>query len=260
VRPSSDEVWSMILLGKLPGLQQLRKFYRLLPGDKRCKNCHVPLTGFSAPLIRLFGRHAFHKNPQFCNWCMWLGQHYPGGTEIELSLLFVDVRGSTELAGTMSATAFGQLMNRFYHAATDVLIRSDAFIDKLVGDEVIGLYIPGYAGAHHARKAVQAAADLGSAMGYRTAAGAWLPIGVGVHTGIAYVGTVHGKDQAPTDFTALGNNVNIAARLASKAHSGEVLISDEAYVAAGLDLGNLELRQLELKGIADLVGVHVLRL
>jgi adenylate cyclase len=260
VRPSSDEVWSMILRGKLPGLQQLRKFYRLLPGDKRCKNCHVPLTGFSAPLLRLFGRHAFHKNPEFCNWCMWLGQVYPGGTEIELSLLFVDVRGSTELAGTMSATSFGQLMNRFYDAVTDVLIRSDAFIDKLVGDEVIGLYIPGYAGVHHARKAVQAAADLGRAMGYRTPAGAWLPIGVGVHTGVAFVGTVRGRDQAPTDFTALGNNVNMAARLASNAHSGEVLISEEAYVAAGLDLGNLELRQLELKGIAELVGVHVLRL
>jgi adenylate cyclase len=249
----------MILLGKLPGLQHLRKLNRLLPGDKRCKNCLVPLSGFSAPVLRLLGRHAFHKNPKFCNWCMWLGQVYQGGTEIELSFLFVDVRGSTNLAETMSATAFGQLMNRFYDAATDVLIRTDAFIDKFVGDEVIGLYIPGYAGKHHARKAVQAAGDLGRAMGYRAPAGPWLPIGVGVHTGVAYVGTVHGTEAAATVFTALGNNVNIAARLASEAQSGEALISDEACAAAGLDITGLEQRQLELKGIAARVGACVLR-
>ena len=102
---------------------------------------------------------------------MWLGRVYPGGAEIELSFLFTDVRGSTNLAETMSAAEFSQLMNRFYDAATDVLIRTDAFIDKLVGDEVIGLYIPGYAGRHHARKAVQAALELGRAMGYGTPAG-----------------------------------------------------------------------------------------
>jgi adenylate cyclase len=260
MRPSADEVWSMILLGKLPGLQQLRKLNRLLPGDKRCKNCLIPLSGFSAPLLRLLGRHPFHKNPRFCNWCMWLGQVYPGGTEIELSFLFVDVRGSANLAESMSATAFGQLMNRFYDAATDVLIRTDAFIDKFVGDQVIGLYIPGYAGKHHARNAVQAAGDLGRAMGYQTPAGPWLPIGVGVHTGVAYVGTVHSIEAAPTDFTALGNNVNIAARLASDAQSGEALISDEACAAASLDIAGLEQRQLELKGIADRVRARVLRL
>ena len=88
---------------------------------------------------------------------MWLGQVYPGGAEIELSFFFADVRGSTSLAETMSPVEFSQLMNRFYDVATDVLIRTDAFVDKLVGDEVIGLYIPGYAGRHHARKALQAA-------------------------------------------------------------------------------------------------------
>jgi adenylate cyclase len=129
-----------------------------------------------------------------------------------------------------------------------------------VGDEVIGLYIPGYAGKDHARKAVQAARELGAAMGYGTAAGPWLPIGIGVHTGIAYVGTVHGIEGTVTDFTALGENVNIAARLVSTAAPGEALISNAAYVAAGPTLGNLEQRQLELKGKAAPVGVRVLKL
>jgi adenylate cyclase len=151
-----EEVWAGILEGKVPGLKVFRKIYRLLPGEKRCKNCHVPLSGFSAHIMRLFGRRSYHKNPRFCNWCMWLGQVYPGGTEIELSLVFVDVRGSTALAQSRNAAEFSKIMNRFYEAATRVLVRSDAFIDKLVGDEVIGLYIPGYAGRRHARKAVLA--------------------------------------------------------------------------------------------------------
>lgn len=250
----------MILYGKIPGLQRSRQLYRLLPGDRRCKNCHVPLTGFSAPLMRLMGRRTYDKNPRFCNWCMWLGRVYPGGVEIELSLLFADVRGSVNLAETMTAAEFGQLMRRFYDAATHVLIRTDAFIDKLVGDEVIGLYIPGYAGTRHARKAVHAAQRLGRAMGYGTPGGPWLPIGIGVHTGAAYVGTVQGIEGVVTDFTALGDNVNIAARLAAMAEPGMALISDAAYAAAGLNLEYLERRQLELKGRADTVGVRVLGL
>ena len=250
----------MILYGKIPGLQRSRQFYKLLPGERRCKNCYVPLSGFSAPLMRLIGRRSYHKNPRFCNWCMWLGRLYPGGTEIELSFLFADVRGSTNLAETMSAAQFSHLMNRFYAAATDVLVRTDAFIDKLVGDEVIGLYIPGYAGRQHARKAVHAAQELGRAMGYGTPGGPWLPIGIGVHTGVAYVGTVQGIEGAVTDFTALGENVNITARLVSNADPGEALISDAAYAAADLNLGDLERRELDLKGKAEPVSVRVLGL
>lgn len=257
VKPTAEEVWRRILNGKVPGLKQFRRFYRLLPGDKRCKNCYVPLSGPSAPVMRLFGRRTYDKNPHFCNWCMWLGQVYPGGAEIELSLLFADVRGSTQLAETMSAAEFGQVMIRFYDAATKVLVCSDAFIDKLVGDEVIGLFIPGYAGRRHARKALLAAQRLSRSMGYGSPEGPWLPIGVGVHTGIAYVGTVHGTEGAVTDFTALGDNVNIAARLADAAAPGEALISDATYKAAGLNFDHLERRQLDLKGKAEPVGVRV---
>ena len=256
-KPTAEAVWQKILNGKVPGLKQFRQVYRLLPGDKRCKNCYVPLSGLTAPVMRLFGRRTYEKNPHFCNWCMWLGQVYPGGAEIELSILFADVRGSTELGETMSAAEFSHVMNQFYGAATKVLIRTDAFIDKLVGDEVIGLYIPGYAGRRHARKALVAAQRLGRAMGYGSAEGPWLPIGIGVHTGVAYVGTVQGTEGAVTDFTALGDNVNVTARLVNEAKPGEALISDATYNAAGLNLDHLERRQLSLKGRTEPVGVRV---
>ncbi len=174
-------------------------------------------------------------------------------------MLFVDVRGSTNLAERMSATEFSQLMNRFYTVATKALVKTDAFIDKFVGDEVIGLYFPLFTGPNHARAAVQAAEDLLRVTGHGDKKGPWLPIGVGVHTGIAFVGTVKGAEDTVSDITALGDNVNITARLASKAGSGEALLSDTAYTAAGLNLGNLEQRQLELKGKSEPVGVRVLQ-
>src|SRR5262245_49388404 len=114
---------------------------------------------------------------------------YPGGAEIEISMLFADVRGSTSLAERMSAAEFSRLMNRFYKAATEVLIRTDAFIDKFVGDEVTGLYLPIFTGPNHARPAVQAAQELLQAMRPGNQHGHWLPVGVGVHTGPAFVGT-----------------------------------------------------------------------
>jgi len=97
-------------------------------------------------------------------------------------------------------------------------------------------------------------------MGYSSAEGPWLPIGVGVHTGVAYVGTVQGAERVVSDFTALGDNVNIAARLGGAAGEGEAIISDAAFTAANLQIGPLERRQLALKGKSDAVGVHVLAL
>jgi hypothetical protein len=71
--------------------------------------------------------------------------------------------------------------------------------------------------------------------------------------------TIVGASGAGADFTALGDNVNIAARLASKAGAGEILISETAFNSSGLNLGQLEQRQLELKGKREPTGVRVLR-
>lgn len=190
---------------------------------------------------------------------MAFAKRYPGGAELEISMLFVDVRGSTRMAEGMTPASFGELMNRFYKAATDVLIRTDAVIDKLVGDEVIGLYLPLFTGPNHARPAVLAARELLLATGHGEDRDPWLPIGIGVHTGLAYVGTVGGAEDTVRDITALGDNVNVTARLASLARPGEALISEVAYAAGDLDLGELESRLLELKGRSEPISARVLQ-
>ena len=178
---------------------------------------------------------------------------------MELSLLAVDVRGSTTIAEQISATEFSRLMNRFFTVTTDILIKTDALIDKVVGDGVIGLYFPGFAGPEYPRMAIQAAQDLLHATGYGTAQGPWLPIGVGVHTGTAFVGTVSGLQGEITDLTVLGDTANVTARLAATAGAGEALISAATYTAAQLNPEYLEQRLMELKGKSEPVSVRVFR-
>jgi adenylate cyclase len=174
-------------------------------------------------------------------------------------MLFVDVRGSTTIAENMEAPEFSRLMNRFYEAAINVLVRADAFIDKLVGDEVTALFIPGYAGKDHAHKAVEAGKALLRVTGHSTTKGPWVPVGVGIHTGMAWVGSIAGASGTASDFTALGDNVNIAARLASNAGQGEVLISEATYNATQIKNEELETRDLKLKGKSGSVRVRVLK-
>jgi adenylate cyclase len=255
---SNEEFWRALLTGEDPWFTKHRRRYKRIPGQPRCKTCLFPLGGPAARVLSLvLGTGPSRKNPRFCNLCERFAERHRGGVEIELSFLFADVRGSTTIAEGMETGEFSRLMNRFYDASNRVLIDSDALIDKLVGDEVIGLYLP-VIGPEHPRKAILAARDLLLATGHGEAKAPWLPVGAGVHTGMAYVGAV-GSPDTVTDFTALGDAVNVAARLSAAAAAGEVLISEAAYAASGLDLGELERRRLELKGRAVPVGVRVLR-
>jgi adenylate cyclase len=255
--PKLEEKWYRTLTQGEDIPHNLRHFLGLLPSNPRCKMCNAPFRGWGGLIMRTLGRVQSRYNPRYCAPCDVFEQ--PGGAEVILTMLFADVRGSTTLAEQMSALEYSQLINRFYNVATDVLVKTDAMVDKLIGDEVVGLYIPGLAGQEHPRRAIEAAQSLLQLTGHRDPKGPWLPVGVGVHTGPAFVGVVGGTQDRPTDFTALGDNVNITARLASQAGTGEIFISDQAYTASGLDLENTESRQLELKGKSTPTTVWVLR-
>lgn len=253
--PTVEEQWYKMLTEGEAVPHHLRHLFGGLPSDPRCKLCAAPFKGWGGALMRLMGRAQSKYNPRFCIPCEKF--EHPGGAEIVLTLLFADVRGSTPLAEQMGARDFSRLMNRFYKAATQVLIQADAMVDRLQGDEAIGLFIPAFSGPEHPRRAVEAAQKLLQATGHRDPNGPWLPVGIGVHTGPAYVGVV-GDENSPMDFTALGDSVNTTARLASSAAAGEILVSDATCSAAGLDITGLEHRQLELKGKSEPIGIHVL--
>jgi adenylate cyclase len=240
-----EEMWERMLTGDFPRLQRMRRMWGVLPSPPRCKLCNAPFRGPGGVLMRAIAYGPSPLNRRLCKWCIRAVHKHPGGAEVEISVLFADVRGSTSIAERMVPHEFSRLMARFYGAAAEVIDERDGIVDKFVGDSAVALFIPGFAGDDHAEDAISAAHDLLEQTGHNGTR-PWIPIGVGVHTGMSFVGTVGEGDAR--DFTALGDTVNIAARLTGLAGPGEVLISAEAATAGGLETTVLERRTLELRG------------
>lgn len=172
-----------------------------------------------------------------------------------LSALFADLRGSTGIAEQVGATAFGVILNCFYAAVNASVDAADGVLDKYVGDGAIGLFFRGISGDAHAARAIDAGQGLlaitrGDVEG--------VPVGVGVHTGEAFVWVV-GMAGGPLDFTAVGDTINTTSRLASAAGPGELLVSSVAATAASLATADLERRYLEVRGRTEPVEVVVVR-
>jgi adenylate cyclase len=249
-----NEAWRMVLTGETRGLERVRRLVGWMPAGPRCKLCLAPLKPPGSVVLRPFGFGPSKLNRRLCRACFKHIEKHPGGAEVELSLLFADVRGSTGLAERMQPEEFSRLVSRFYGTAARVVDAWDGIVDKFVGDEVVALFVPGFAGEAHAERAVSAAKDLLRET-RNGEDGTWIPIGVGVHTGVAYVGRVGEGDAC--DFTAVGDAVNTTARLASSAAAGEILVSRVAADAAGLDSGELEARTLSLRGRDETVDAVV---
>ena len=216
---------------------------RRLPSEPRCRLCNAPFGGPGGRVMARFGFGPSRKNPTLCNTCF---EKAPmGGVEMEIGVLFADVRGFTSLAEGMAPEGVAKLLNRFYAAASHVLSRS-AIIDKLVGDEVMALYVPQLFRAEGWEDdIVRDARELLAAVGYGTAM-PWLEIGVGVDIGPAYVGNVGAGDVK--DFTALGDVVNTAARLQAQAAPGQIVVSERLFSRLSDAPADARAASLSLKG------------
>jgi adenylate cyclase len=233
-----------------------RRIFSRIPSSPRCQQCAAPFTGPGAPVMRLLGKRQSDGNPNMCTTCHdFMIQHH-GGAEVEASLLFADVRGSTALAETMSAGAFRNLMDRFYTAATGAVFGHDGIVDKFVGDELVAVFPPHLSGENHPAQALETARALLRATGHADRGGPWIPVGAGVHTGRMWFGAVGVGGH--TEVTVLGDTVNTTARLAAAAGAGEILVSAAVATAAGLD-PDLERRSLELKGKTEATEVVTVR-
>jgi adenylate cyclase len=255
--PAIQDAWRQMLTVET-AIAWKRRVRNRIPSNPRCKMCAAPFAGLGGRVMSLVGHGPWSKNPKYCTACFATLRANHGGAEIECSVLFADVRGSTSMAERMSPSEFSTLMGRFFDTATTILVDEGGIVDKFVGDEVIGLFIPAMATEAHAEHAVEAARRLLVATGHERPEGPWLPVGVGVNTDVAFVGSVgQGLD---AELTAMGDAVNTTARLSSRAAAGEVLIPVDAAAKAHLSTDGLERRSLELKGKARPTDVLVLRL
>jgi adenylate cyclase len=252
-----NPLWRELLTGEDPRLRRGRQMFKLLSltARERCRLCNAGFDGFSAPLMRAMGRGPWLRNPHFCVKCEVVLAEEPGGAEIDIAMLYADVRGSTEMAARIGPTAFAAMMQRFFRAATKVFIASDAIVDKMVGDEMIALFVPGLTGNDFRERAALAGLELLRATGHGDAAGPWLSIGVGVHSGQTFMGSI-GVVGGNYQFAALGDPMNYAARLVGAAKAGEMLMSESIRNAVSKDVA-AEPRTLELKGYAEPQQVYV---
>ena len=174
----------------------------------------------------------------------------PGGMMQYIGVLFADLRGFTAQFDGGDPEQASRLLRRFYRCAEDVLF-PDAVIDKLIGDEVMALYLPDLkrAMAHDDVPALmlEHACELLRTVGYVSGSTPFVEMGIGIDVGEAFVGNI--GQRALFDFTAVGDVVNTASRLQAEAAGGEVVLSQR--VADGLR-GPVGTRvEVEVKGKRD---------
>ncbi|HEU5203744.1 MAG TPA: adenylate/guanylate cyclase domain-containing protein [Candidatus Limnocylindrales bacterium] len=260
-RPSSpQDAMRGFLSGEDPGQARFRRVMRHIPHGPNCKLCAAPFEGPGGAVLRNLGFARYPGNPAICGSCIkGLNRIGVYGAEIEVSLLFADIRGSTGIGESMSPTDFRAFLDSFYRLSSKAILDNDGIVDKFVGDEVIGLFFIGISGREHSTAAIRAARELLDVVGRaNSSASGPIPVGAAVHTGIAFVGTT-GTGGDVNDFTAVGDIVNTTARLAGEAVAGELLVSVDAATAGGLDSRALERRTLSVRGRSDAVEVVVLR-
>ena len=238
--------WEQVLVDGYEPLRKAQKVFRRLPSDPRCRMCRSPFSGLGGRVFRWMGRTPSRKNPNLCVACF---DHLPdGGIEMDVGILFADVRGSTGMGEQSTATEFAGRLNRFYATATKVLVHHDGMIDKLIGDEVMAIFLPGLAGPDYRRRTARAAIALARSL-------PGVPLGVAANAGTAFVGKV--GSGAVIDFTALGDAVNVASRLQSYAKDGQVVLAADLYDLVEADHPGAGRSRIEVRGREEAIDVAV---
>ena len=249
--PSDDEAvrseeWRSILTGEDATLRKLRRWWRLLPSSPRCKVCAAPFHGPGKLATSIIMHGQSKLNPMMCGMCFRELGKFPGGAEVDISVLFADVRGSTGIAEQTTSTEFRRLLQRFYMIVAGAVDRNDGVVDKFLGDGVMALFIPVIAGENYGARAINAAQEALDEVERSDLPTHHVRAGIGVQSGPAFVGVLGVNEKL--DFSALGDTVNVAARLGSVAGPGELLVSRDTWRHAGLATDDTATRAVEIAG------------
>jgi adenylate cyclase len=142
-RAWSDEHWNAILT-RGPQIRGVRRLFRIAPSSPRCGLCFAPFSGLGGRAFRLFGFAPSRKNPRYCMECFERAPH--GSLEIDAGILFADIRGFTSFSRSQGRRTKWPACSTVSIMATDVLADNGAIIDKLVGDEVMAIFVPDWPG------------------------------------------------------------------------------------------------------------------
>ncbi|MBI4346957.1 MAG: adenylate/guanylate cyclase domain-containing protein [Elusimicrobia bacterium] len=213
----------------------------------QCVVCGLPLSGALGTILQVAGIGRSSRNPNCCTRC---NAHLEEGRLVELTMLFADLSSFTEMTNRLGAEPTYELVDQYLRFASGILTSHGAFIDKYVGDCVMAFFNLPIKTPDHAKAAVRAALELQEKLpSLSEKLGVGMRATVGVATGFARVGRLGSTDAK--DYTAIGDVVNLAARLQSQARAGEVLVSDRVYQAVATDYPGVVAETLTLKGFRE---------
>jgi len=183
---------------------------------------------------------------------------FPEAERRQVTILFADLSGYTQLASELDAEEIHALLGRFFGFADGIVNRYGGTVDKHIGDCVMAVFGAPVAHGNDPERAIRAALDIQDGM---AALSTELGHSIGVHIGIAS-GQVVASGTGSNDhleYTVTGESVNLASRLTDSARSGQILISDaiQRALADNLDCGEAE--ALTVKGLAEPVRAWRLR-
>jgi adenylate cyclase len=161
-----------------------------------------------------------------------------GGERKEATVLFSDIRGFTSMSEKMEPEEVVNLLNTYFDKQTEVVQNTGGDIDKFVGDELMAVF----KGKQMANQAVDCAVKIQKEVQkLNNELGKKIGIGIGINTGSMVMGAMGSKERM--DFTVIGDNVNLGARLCSAAAAGEVIISESTKKL--LEGNNFQLTKLD---------------
>ncbi|WNR43175.1 CHASE2 domain-containing protein [Paenibacillus roseipurpureus] len=156
-----------------------------------------------------------------------------GGSRKDISLIFVDIRGFTPMSERLEPEQVIQVLNEYLDVCTKAIFKFNGTLDKFIGDGVMAMFGAPIEYDNHPEMAVRAAIEMKSQADILEQKlirnyGIGVKFGLGINSGPAVVGNI-GSEDLRLDYTAIGDTVNLSARLESNAKPGQILISEQTY-------------------------------
>jgi adenylate cyclase len=217
-----------------------------------CVICATALEGLASLPFKLIGVSRSTRNPNLCNRC---NTHAEEGRVAEITVIFADLSSFTELTHELGPERTHEVVDAFLQMATYCLVRRDAFIDKYVGDAVMAFFNVPIRREDHSARAVAAAQEILTGIpALNERFGLELEAVVAIAAGYARVGRLGSSDGK--DYTAIGDVVNLAARLEGVAAQGEIVVDETVYLAVRDQFPESPSESVSLKGFKEPVRAY----
>lgn len=220
--------------------------------------CQIIIAQSDRQFVKnLFGRYI---SPQVARELLNLanaGNLQLGGELRQVTVLFADIRNFTPMCETMGPEAIVNMLNKYLTVIIDSVVENDGMVNKFAGDNIMAVWNAPRIESQHARLAVKAAGEARQRLNDLRQLDPSLPrvtFGIGINTGEALAGNVGSEGR--TEYTVIGDTVNLAARICGGTPGGEIWIGPETYKQAKEHIQADEMAPQSFKGKAELVVVY----